>query len=231
MRPTGSIRITIADDHPIFRLGVRTLLLQQDGFAVVGEAGDSESAVDVVTSLRPDILLIDHNLPRLNGLDVVRRIHAARTGTRAIILTAAMSEPEIQHALLHGAWGVVLKHTATDVLPECIRQVMKGEHWIGVESVNALIGGIRAPSGGGSLSLTPREVDIVRRVARGASNKDIASDLTMGEQTVKNHLRRIFRKLNVANRVELALLAVEQQIGSDAGTAEAEPESPTETET
>ncbi len=79
MRPTGSIRITIADDHPIFRLGVRTLLLQQDGFSVVGEAGDSESAVEVVTSLRPDILLIDHNLPRLNGLDVVRRIHAART--------------------------------------------------------------------------------------------------------------------------------------------------------
>jgi two-component system, NarL family, nitrate/nitrite response regulator NarL len=231
MRPTGSIRITIADDHPIFRLGVRTLLSHQDGFAVVAEAGDSESAVDVVTSLRPDILLIDHNLPRLNGLDVVRRIHAARTGTRAIILTAAMSEPEIQHALLHGAWGVVLKHTATDVLPECIRQVMKGEHWIGVESVNALIGGIRAPTGGGSLSLTPREVDIVRRVARGASNKDIASDLTMGEQTVKNHLRRIFRKLNVANRVELALLAVEQQIGSDAGTSEAETESPTETET
>ena len=229
MRPTGSIRITIADDHPIFRLGVRTLLTQQDGFSVIGEAGDSESTVDVVTSLRPDILLIDHNLPRLNGLDVVRRIQAARTGTRAIILTAAMSEPEIQHALLHGAWGVVLKHTATDVLPECIRQVMKGEHWIGVESVNALIGGIRAPAGGGSLSLTPREVDIVRRVARGASNKDIASDLAMGEQTVKNHLRRIFRKLNVANRVELALLAVEQQIGADAGTPEAETESTTET--
>ncbi len=144
-----------------------------------------------------------------------------------------MSEPEIQHALLHGAWGVVLKHTATDVLPECIRQVMKGEHWIGVESVNALIGGIRAPAGGGSLSLTPREVDIVRRVARGASNKDIASDLTMGEQTVKNHLRRIFRKLNVANRVELALLAVEQQIGSDAGPpeTETETESAAETET
>ena len=103
------------------------------------------------------------------------------------------------------------------MLPQCIRQVMEGEHWIGVESVNALIGGIRAPAGGGSLSLTPREVDIVRRVAKGAGNKDIAWELQMGEQTVKNHLRRIFRKLNVANRVELALLAVEQQIGADAG--------------
>ena len=216
MRPTGSIRITIADDHPIFRLGVKTLLSQHDGFVVVGEAGDSEATYEVVTSLRPDILLIDHNPPRLNGLETLRRIHAARTGTRVIVFTAAMAEPDIQYALLYGAWGVVLKHTGTDVLPQCIRQVMKGEHWIGVESVNALIGGIRAPAGGGSLSLTPREVDIVRRVARGAGNKDIARELKMGEQTVKNHLRRIFRKLNVANRVELALLAVEQQIGGEA---------------
>ena len=113
---------------------------------------------------------------------------------------------------------MVLKHTASDLLPQCIRQVMEGEQWIGVESVNALISGIRAPAGGGSLSLTPREVDIVRRVAKGAGNKDIAWELQMGEQTVKNHLRRIFRKLNVANRVELALLALEQQIGADAGT-------------
>jgi DNA-binding NarL/FixJ family response regulator len=215
MRPTGSIRITIADDHPIFRLGVRTLLAQHPGLAVVGEAGDSETAVQMVVNLRPDILLIDHNLPRLNGLEVVRRIQSAKTGTRAIMLTAAMPEAEIQHALLRGAWGVVLKHTATEVLPQCIKQVMQGEHWIGLESVNALIGGLRAPSGGGSLSLTPREVDIVRRVAKGASNKDIAWDLKMGEQTVKNHLRRIFRKLHVANRVELALLAVEQQIGAE----------------
>ena len=140
-----------------------------------------------------------------------------------------MAEPDIQYALLYGAWGVVLKHTATDVLPQCIRQVMKGEHWIGVESVNALIGGIRAPAGGGSLSLTPREVDIVRRVARGAGNKDIAWELKMGEQTVKNHLRRIFRKLNVANRVELALLAVEQQIGGE-GDGNSEGDGASETE-
>lgn len=219
MRSSGSIRITIADDHPIFRLGVRTLLSEHDGFVVIGEAGDGDAALQMVTDLRPDVLLLDHNPPRLNGIDVIRRVQAARTGTRAIVLTAAMQDSDIQHALLHGAWGVVLKHTASDLLPQCIRQVMEGEQWIGVESVNPLISGIRAPAGGGSLSLTPREVDIVRRVAKGAGNKDIAWELQMGEQTVKNHLRRIFRKLNVANRVELALLAVEQQIGATEGDA------------
>lgn len=223
MRPTRSIRITIADDHPIFRLGVKTLLAQQPGFAVVGEAGDSTAAIEMVVNLRPDILLLDHTMPRLNGIDVVRRLNASKSGTRAIILTAAMPEPEIQVALMHGAWGVVLKHTASDVLPKCIKQVMEGEHWIGVESVNALIGGLRAPTGGGSSSLTPREMDIVRRVAKGASNKDIAWDLKMGEQTVKNHLRRIFRKLNVANRVELALMAVEQQLGTEDTSASGAP--------
>jgi DNA-binding NarL/FixJ family response regulator len=122
-----------------------------------------------------------------------------------------MTEPEIQSALLQGTWGVVFKSSASTILPDCIRQVMKGEQWIGLESVNPLISGLRQAGTAGASSLTPREVDIVRRVARGASNKDIAAHLDMGEQTVKNHLRRIFRKLQVANRVELALMAIEHE--------------------
>jgi two-component system nitrate/nitrite response regulator NarL len=215
MRNKSSITIAIADDQPIFRLGIKALLTQPTGFMLLGEASDTEAAVALVANLAPDILLVDHVPPRLNGLEVVRRLRAAKSPTRAVMLTAAMREADIQQALLHGAWGVVLKHTAGDVLPQCLRQVMLGEHWIGVESVNALLGTLRTPSTGGSTSLTPREVDIVRRVAKGASNKDIAWELKMGEQTVKNHLRRVFRKLHVANRVELALLAVENQIGAD----------------
>jgi len=216
MRPKTSISVVIADDQPIFRLGVKSLLTQQPGFTVLGEVNDSEGAMEMVTRLQPDVLLIDHAMPRLNGLDVIRRLKAAKSPTRAVVLTAAMREADIQNVLLHGAWGVVLKHAAGDVLPQCLKQVMLGEHWVGVESVNALIGSLRMPAYGGSSSLTPRELDIVRRVARGASNKDIAWELKMGEQTVKNHLRRIFRKLHVANRVELALLAVEQQLGTPA---------------
>jgi DNA-binding NarL/FixJ family response regulator len=213
MRSKSSITIVIADDQPIFRLGVKALLAEQGGFAVLGEASETEAAVALVTELAPDVLLVDHAMPGLNGVEVVRRICLAKSPTRAVLLTAAMRDPDIQQALLHGAWGVVLKQTAGDVLPQCLRHVMVGEHWVGFESVDALVGTLRTPSTGGSTSLTPREVDIVRRVAKGASNKDIAWELKMGEQTVKNHLRRVFRKLHVANRVELALLAVENQLG------------------
>jgi len=214
MRAKTSISVIIADDQPIFRLGVKALLTQPTGFIVLAEASDTETALTLVNDFAPDVLLVDHAMPKLNGLEIVRRMRIAKSPTRAVVLTAAMREPDIQQALLHGAWGVVLKHTAGDVLPQCLRQVMLGEHWVGMESVGPLIGTLRTPSTSGSTSLTPREVDIVRRVAKGASNKDIAWELKMGEQTVKNHLRRVFRKLHVANRVELALLAVENQLGA-----------------
>ena len=218
MRAKTSISVIIADDQPIFRLGVKALLTQPTGFIVLAEASDTETALTLVNDFAPDVLLVDHAMPKLNGLEIVRRMRIAKSPTRAVVLTAAMREPDIQQALLHGAWGVVLKHTAGDVLPQCLRQVMLGEHWVGMESVGPLIGTLRTPSTSGSTSLTPREVDIVRRVAKGASNKDIAWELKMGEQTVKNHLRRVFRKLHVANRVELALLAVENQLGEPTAT-------------
>ena len=218
MRAKTSISVIIADDQPIFRLGVKALLTQPTGFIVLAEASDTETALTLVNDFAPDVLLVDHAMPKLNGLEIVRRMRIAKSPTRAVVLTAAMREPDIQQALLHGAWGVVLKHTAGDVLPQCLRQVMLGEHWVGMESIGPLIGTLRTPSTSGLTSLTPREVDIVRRVAKGASNKDIAWELKMGEQTVKNHLRRVFRKLHVANRVELALLAVENQLGEPTAT-------------
>jgi len=221
MRARTSISVIIADDQPIFRLGVRSLLTGAGGFVVLAEASDTQTAVALVQELAPDVVLVDHSPPVLNGLEVVRRMRIAKSPSRSVILTAAMRQADIQQALLHGAWGVVLKHTAGDVLPQCLRQVMLGEHWVGVESVDALIGSLRTPTSSGSTALTPRELDIVRRVAKGASNKDIAWDLKMGEQTVKNHLRRVFRKLHVANRVELALLEVESRLAPVAKAPEA----------
>lgn len=212
MRSKGPVRVVLADDQPLFRLGVRTLLVRHPEFEIVGEADDTGSAIEMADRLDPDVLLLGHHLPRLSSLDVLRHVKSSRRRVRVIVVAPAMTEAEIQAALAHGAWGVVMKSALGDGLPDCIRQVLQGELWVGVESVGPLISSLRAPATGGSSSLTRRELDIVKRVARGASNKDIAWQLRMSEQTVKNHLRRIFRKLHVANRVELALLAVEQEL-------------------
>ncbi len=216
MTSQRTIRIVIADDHPIYRLGVKALLSTEPGFEVVGEAADGQQAVSLVSTLRPDILLLDFILPGLNGLDVLRRLQSAKTLTRTILVTATIQDAEIQTALLLGAWGVVLKETAMDILPTCIRRVLMGEHWVGVESVDAIVGGLRSRTmGGGVASLTPRELDVVRLVAKGGSNKDIASELGLTEQTVKNYLRSIFEKLNVTNRVELAVQIAKEGLGAE----------------
>jgi DNA-binding NarL/FixJ family response regulator len=219
MRAQQSIRIVVVDDHPIFRLGVKALLADKEGFEVVGEASDGEQALELVSTLQPDILLLDYRLPRLSGLDVLRRLAAARSAIRVILLAATIDESEIRTALLHNAWGVILKHTASKVLAGCIRQVMRGERWVGLESVNPLIGGLRSQGyAEGRATLTPREFDVAERIAQGASNKEIAAQLALSEQTVKNYLRRIFEKFKVGNRVELALQMRDQLLPGNGGS-------------
>jgi len=213
--PRSTTRILLTEHHPIYRLGVRALLQSEPNLEVVGEAVDGEQALSLVASLRPDILLLEHVLPGINGLRVLQQLTAQNSATRTIMLTAAMDEPDLRSALLSGAWGVVFKNTEIEVLPQCIRQVMLGERWVGFESVNALVGELHASRRETQSRLTPRELDVVRGIANSESNKDIARHLGLSEQTVKNYLRRIFEKLNVANRVELALHAFEKQLISE----------------
>ena len=206
MSSPRSIRVVIADSHPVYRHGVRALLSKDPMLEIVGEAGDGERALALVATMRPDVLLLEFNLPRLSGIEVLRRLTATRAATRSILVTATIESSEIQTALVLGAWGVVGKDTASDVLLTCIRNVMRGEPWIGVESVDAIVSGLRPrPPKRRPRTLTSRELDVARMVARGTSNKEIASDLGLTEQTVKNYLRSIFKKLHVANRVELAV--------------------------
>jgi two-component system nitrate/nitrite response regulator NarL len=212
MPHTRAISIGIVDSEPIFAIGVLTLLARHPGLSTVGTAERNEEALDLVARTRPDVLLVDHHPPWLNAVELVGRLKQAGYPTRVIIVAVKMPEAQIQAALLQGAWGVVSKASAGDVLPTCIEQVMKGRQWIGLESVDAFVAGLRAPKNG-CQTLTQREVQIVKRVGTGASNKEIASTLKIGEQTVKNGLRRIFRKLGIASRVELALLAVQQGQG------------------
>lgn len=213
MSQESPIRIVVADAHPLFTLGVRALLSREPDFEVVGDADAGEETLELVEGRRPHVLLLDLALSGLNGLEVLRRLVAMDVPTRTVIVTASIDRADMRTALMRGAQGVLLKHMASDLLAKCIRQVVKGEYWIGRDCVGDLIDAMRNPSPTEEASaLSQRERDIVSAVIKGASNKDIAWQLGLGEQTVKNHLRRIFAKLGVANRVELAVLAMERQL-------------------
>jgi two-component system nitrate/nitrite response regulator NarL len=207
------VRIVTADDHPIFRDGLRKLLEAEDGFELVGEAGDGQEAIELVRQLKPDVLLLDLTMPRLAGLDALAELAREPVPVRTIILSAAVGRAEINKALQLGARGIVLKAAATQLLYTCIRAVVAGEVWVGRESVADLVKALQQldePVSTPSFStanLTNREQEIVRAIASGASNRDIAQSLSVSEQTIKNHLSRIFEKCGVSNRVELALLA------------------------
>jgi two-component system nitrate/nitrite response regulator NarL len=217
-----SIRILIADDHPIFRDGLRRLLEAEPKFAVVGEACDGAEALKLTRQLKPDILLLDLAMPRHPGLEALREMSTAPAGShsvRVILLTAAAEKNQIVEALQLGARGVVLKDSATQLLLKSIETVMGGEYWVGRESVSNLVQYLRTlvQSSGEEarqkkFGLTPRELEIVSAVVAGYANKEIAEYFKISEDTVKHHLSNIFDKLGVSTRLELALFAVNQSL-------------------
>jgi two-component system nitrate/nitrite response regulator NarL len=213
------VRIVIADDHPIFRDGLRKLLEQEPDLEVVGEAADGAEAVKLARELKPDILLLDFAMPRHPGLEALRALEAEQEGPRTIVLTASIEKRQIIEALQLGARGVVLKESATQLLLKSIRAVMSGEMWIGRENVHDLVQFLRnaegapaPPTPAPSLGLTPRELDIVGTIVAGYSNREIARHLGISEDTVKNHLSNIFDKVGVSSRLELALFAVNHRL-------------------
>ncbi|HWF93129.1 MAG TPA: response regulator transcription factor [Terriglobales bacterium] len=215
------IRIVIADDHPIFRDGLRRLLETESDLKVIGEACDGAEAVKLARQLKPDILLLDLAMPRQHGLEALREMSTTSNqgSVRIILLTAAAEKKQIVEALQLGARGVVLKDSATQLLLKSIYTVMAGEYWVGRESVSNLVQYLRnlMQSSGEEarqrkFGLTPRELEIVSAVVAGYSNKEIAEYFKISEDTVKHHLSNIFDKLGVSTRLELALFAVNQSL-------------------
>ena len=213
-RPAPNATVVIAEDHPIFRDGLRRLLSLDPGFRIVGEAADPHTAVALVLEHGPDLLLLDLAMPDGGGLVGLRELSKAEVGTRAIIPTAAIDRDDELAAVQLGARGILTKETTTELLLKCMRCVLDGQYWLRQRTVGDLIGALTKQRAGSpeATALTPREIDIVAAIVDGASNREIAEQFGVSPQTVKNHLSSIFDKLGVSNRLELALYAVNHQL-------------------
>lgn len=211
-------KLVIADDHPIFRDGLRRLLEMETAFAVVGEAANGAEAVTLVEQLEPEILLLDLAMPKLPGLETLRELAQMHKQTRTILLTAAIERRQIVEALQCGARGVVMKDCATDVLLRAIETVLLGGYWVGREAVDDLSAYLArqaaadAPRARSDFGLTRRETEILSAIVAGLSNKDIANRFSLSEDTVKHHLTNIFDKVGVSSRLELALFAINNRL-------------------
>ena len=216
------IRVLIADDHPVFRQGLLSVFRHETEFKVVGEATDGRQALDLTQKLNPDILLLDLIMPHLTGLETLRELSGSATPVRTIVLTASIEKEQIAQALQLGARGILLKDASTDVLMKGIRTVMNGQFWVGQDKVTDLVEILRSympdsderKADRKTFGLTARELEVVAAIVSGFTNREIAQKFSISEQTVKHHLRNIFDKVGVSNRLELALFAINHQLVS-----------------
>ena len=214
------IRILVVDDHTLFRRGLTALLQRDPQFEVVGDAGDAGQAQRRAEELQPDLILLDNHLPGVNGVDALPALLGAAPGVRILMLTVSEDEQDLAQALRGGACGYLLKTIEGDALSAAIRRAMQGDSVIADEMTGKLVAAFRgaatqlAPAAPAQVmskvdSLSQRELDILRGVARGQANKEIARALGIAETTVKIHVQHILRKLDVSSRVHAAVIASE----------------------
>lgn len=203
------IRLVIADDHPIFRAGLLGLLSDQPDFQVVGEAANGKEALAVVKEAKPDVLLVDLQMPELDGLGAIRLLKEQAPGTRVLVLTTYDSDGDILRAVEAGATGYLLKDTPRDDLFKAIRATARGDSVLSPAVASKLVGRARGPV---DRALSAREIEVLRLVAKGTSNKIIGKDLRISEATVKTHLLHIFAKLGVDDRTRAVTVAMERGI-------------------
>ncbi len=213
------IRILIVDDHTLFRRGLTALLARDPQLQVVGDAADGGEALRRASELQPDLILLDNHLPGVNGVDVLPALLAAVAGVRVMMLTVSEDEHDLAAALRAGACGYLLKTMEGDALLAAIFRAVRGESVVADEMTGKLVAAYRDAAAAPALppepaepvsplaQLSPREREILRGIARGASNKEIGRELGIAETTVKIHVQHVLRKLDVASRVQAAVIA------------------------
>jgi len=201
------IRVLIVDDHTLLRHGLRLILNHAEGLTVVGEASDGEEAIGLARELKPDVILMDVNMPGLDGIEATRRIRSAQPEIHILILTISKQDKDLIGAIKAGARGYLLKNAESGEVIESIHRVMAGEAILPPHMMTRVFAELAdpAPTLG---DLTGRETEILKLVARGLSNKEIGTELHISENTVKTHVRHILEKLNLSNRAEAAAYAV-----------------------
>jgi DNA-binding NarL/FixJ family response regulator len=203
------IRILIADDHPVVRTGLQGMLAGEGDFEVVGEARDGREAVDKAAFLEPDVILMDLRMPVLDGVAATELIRAGRSETQVLILTTYDTDGDILRALDVGAVGCLLKDSPREGLFRAVRAAARGEAVLAPAVLSLVMSRMRAPA---AETLSDREVEVLRLVARGASNKEAARKLFISETTVKTHLSHIFTKLGVDDRTAAVTVALDRGI-------------------
>ncbi len=207
------VRVLIADDHAVVRQGLRAFLEVQDDLEVVGEAADGVEAVRLAAALSPDVVVMDLVMPRLDGIEAIRQIQAAGSAAKVIVLTSFADDQKVFAAVRAGAAGYLLKDVRPLDLVEGIRTVMRGEALLNPAVAAKLMQEFAQEARpAAAQSLTEREMDVLRLIARGRSNKEIALDLGVAEKTVKTHVSNILGKLHLADRTQAALYAVKERL-------------------
>ncbi|NMB69344.1 MAG: response regulator transcription factor [Chloroflexi bacterium] len=210
------IRVMIADDHGIVRKGISALLATEPGIVVVEEAGDGKTAVERALAVKPDVILMDLMMPVMDGIEATRQITKALTGTRVLVLTSFAANDQVFPAIKAGALGYLLKDSSPEDLVEAIRQVYRGEAWlhpaIARKVMQELAKPAAQPAEGSPDDLTEREMDVLKLLTQGQSNKEIAERLVVSEATVRTHVSNILNKLHLVSRTQAALYALRQGI-------------------
>ncbi|WP_369055902.1 response regulator [Kineococcus terrestris] len=203
----AAVRVLVADDHPVVRGGLEALLAAADGIEVVGTAADGLEAVEQVARLRPDVVLMDLRMPRLDGAGATERVRREHPGVHVLVLTTYETDADIVRAVEAGATGYLLKDTPLPQLLDAVRSAARGETVLAPPVAARLVARLREPA---PEALTPREVQVLAAVAEGATNAEVGRRLFIGEATVKTHLLRAFAKLGVDDRTHAVTVAMER---------------------